>query len=109
MPRKSNSTSHLSARPSKGKDVGRNLTSEAIAADLTAFRKQGGRIEVLGNTPLSATNVTAFRSKSDAQRRQPRQRPPRPPSRPARPPRSADRPGGLAEPDRRNCGVLFLG
>src|SRR3546814_9852934 len=65
MPRKSNSTSHLSARPSKGKDVGRNLTSEAIAADLTAFRKQGGRIEVLGNTPLSATNVTAFRSKSD--------------------------------------------
>lgn len=69
MPRKSNSTSHLSARPSKGKDVGRNLTSEAIAADLTAFRKQGGRIEVLGNTPLSATNVTAFRSKTDAQRK----------------------------------------
>jgi len=69
MPRKSSSTSHLSARPSKAKDVGRNLTSEAIAADLTAFRKQGGRIEVLGNTPLSATNVTAFRSKTDAQRK----------------------------------------
>jgi hypothetical protein len=69
MPRKSNSTSHLSARPSKAKDVGRNLTSETIAADLSAFRKQGGRIEVLGNTPLSATNVTAFRSKTDAQRK----------------------------------------
>ena len=28
------------------------LTSQRIAADLAAFKKAGGRIEVLGNTPL---------------------------------------------------------
>src|SRR5690606_40509792 len=66
MPRKAtkattkrNTTSHLSARPAKGQDVGRNLTSDTIAADIQAFRKQGGRIEVLGNTPLNRVNVTA--------------------------------------------------
>src|SRR3546814_12227930 len=69
MPRKSNSTSHLSARTSKAKDVGRNLTSETIADDLTAFRKQGARIEVLWTTPLRATNVTAFRSRTHPQRK----------------------------------------
>lgn len=29
-----------------------HLTSQRIAADLAAFKKSGGRIEVLGNTPL---------------------------------------------------------
>lgn len=29
-----------------------HLTSQRIAADLAAFKKAGGRIEVLGNTPL---------------------------------------------------------
>lgn len=28
------------------------LTSQRIASDLAAFKKSGGRIEVLGNTPL---------------------------------------------------------
>lgn len=28
------------------------LTSERIAADIAAFNKAGGRIEVLGNTPF---------------------------------------------------------
>lgn len=28
------------------------MTSQRIAADLAAFKKSGGRIEVLGNTPL---------------------------------------------------------
>ncbi len=28
------------------------LTSQRIASDLAAFKKAGGRIEVLGNTPL---------------------------------------------------------
>ena len=36
---------------------------ERIADDLKAFRKRGGRIEVLGNTPLrSANNASPFRS-----------------------------------------------
>ena len=29
-----------------------HLTSQRIAADLATFKKSGGRIEVLGNTPL---------------------------------------------------------
>lgn len=29
-----------------------HLTSQRIASDLAAFKKSGGRIEVLGNTPL---------------------------------------------------------
>lgn len=29
-----------------------HLTSQRIAADVAAFKKSGGRIEVLGNTPL---------------------------------------------------------
>ncbi|WP_243708166.1 hypothetical protein [Luteimonas arsenica] len=29
-----------------------HLTSQRIATDLAAFKKSGGRIEVLGNTPL---------------------------------------------------------
>lgn len=64
---KRNTTSHLSARPAKGQDAGRNVNSDTIAADIQAFRKQGGRIEVLGNTPLNRVNVTAFRSKGNTQ------------------------------------------
>ena len=30
----------------------KTLTSERIAADIAAFNKAGGRIEVLGNTPF---------------------------------------------------------
>lgn len=30
----------------------KTLTSERIAADIAAFNKAGGHIEVLGNTPL---------------------------------------------------------
>lgn len=55
-------------RTSTGKNPGLHITSESIAADLAAFRKQGGRIEVLGNTPLRA-NVTAFRSKGAVQQK----------------------------------------
>ena len=44
--------------------VGRNAERlVSIADDLKAFRKRGGRIEVLGNTPLrSANNASPFRS-----------------------------------------------
>lgn len=48
---------------SKSKDDKTGLSSETIAADIAAFRKDGGRIEVLGNTPFR-TNVTPFRSKN---------------------------------------------
>lgn len=45
-------------------------THQSIAADIAAFRKQGGRIEVLGNTPLRANPSSPFRS-SPEQRKPP--------------------------------------
>lgn len=61
------STSHLFARQSKAKDQSRSMTSETIADDLLAFRKQGGRVEVLGTTPLRMhVNVSTSRSKANA-------------------------------------------
>lgn len=39
-----------------------SLSHESIADDIAAFRKRGGRIEILGNTPLRTTAPTAFRS-----------------------------------------------
>ena len=61
------STSHLFARQSKAKDQSRSMTSETIADDLAAFRKQGGRVEVLGTTPLRMqVNVSTSRSKTSA-------------------------------------------
>ncbi|MEO7065502.1 MAG: hypothetical protein ABI114_01210 [Rhodanobacter sp.] len=48
-----------------------HLTSEGIAADVAAFKKRGGRIEVLGTTPLRshvapAASQSAAKSKSAA-------------------------------------------
>ena len=54
------------SRPGKG--PGLNITSQSIASELAAFREQGGRIEVLGNTPLRA-NTTAFSSKGNTARK----------------------------------------
>ncbi len=75
MPRKSskpattlNSTSHLFRRSGKAKDLSRSMTSETIATDVAAFRKQGGHIEVLGITPLRPRS-TAFSSKGNTQRK----------------------------------------
>lgn len=45
------SKSSFTARSSRAGGHAQPLTSERIAADLAAFRKAGGRIEVLGNTP----------------------------------------------------------
>ena len=57
-------TSHLFA-DRKGKQAP-NLSHERIAADIAAFRKAGGKVEVLGNTPIlrsvpfgKATTATA--------------------------------------------------
>jgi len=54
--------------PGKGKSLSRSMTSETIADDIAAFKKHGGRIEVLGNTPFrTRTQATAFRSKDNLQ------------------------------------------
>jgi hypothetical protein len=57
-------------RSSPGKSTGPDITSQSIASDLAAFRKQGGRIETLGNTPLRP-NATAFSSKGNTQQKTP--------------------------------------
>jgi S-adenosylmethionine:tRNA-ribosyltransferase-isomerase (queuine synthetase) len=46
-----------------------NLSSDTIAADIAAFKHHGGRIEVLGTTPLrTQAQGPAFRSKTTAKR-----------------------------------------
>lgn len=42
------------------------LTSEVVASDVAAFKKAGGRIEVLGNTAFRTTS--AFRSRGNTPR-----------------------------------------
>lgn len=45
------------------KTANQHLTSEVIAADIAAFKKRGGRIEVLGTTPYRPHLAsTTFRS-----------------------------------------------
>lgn len=63
---KPSSPSHLFAS-GRGKNQNRSITSDHIAEQIADFKKHGGRIEVIGNTPLRA-NVTAFRSKGNTQR-----------------------------------------
>lgn len=45
-----------------------SLSHQAIAEDIAAFRKRGGRIEVLGDTPLRKIAPAAFRSSTKAQK-----------------------------------------
>jgi len=48
------------------------MTSNTIANDIAAFKKNGGRIEVLGNTPFRTHSPAAtFRSKTTTQRKTP--------------------------------------
>lgn len=55
------------SRPAaSGKGNHANLSHESIADHIAAFRKSGGRIEVLGNTPLRVSVPPASRSKSAA-------------------------------------------
>ncbi|WP_305804634.1 hypothetical protein [Stenotrophomonas sp. YIM B06876] len=71
MPRKATKTRSTSSpqlkRTAQGKNAGPHITSESIASDVAAFRKQGGHIEVLGITPLRV-NVTAARSRGNTRR-----------------------------------------
>ena len=65
-------TNRPAARPAasgKASHSSDSLSHDTIASDIAAFRKRGGRIEVLGNTPLRTTAPAAFRSKNTAQRK----------------------------------------
>lgn len=50
-----------------GKSQAGALTREALATDIAAFKKAGGRIEVLGHTPLRPTASPRSTTKSPAQ------------------------------------------
>ena len=45
-----------------------SMSHESIAEDIAAFRKRGGRIEVLGDTLLRKVAPAAFRSSTKAQK-----------------------------------------
>jgi hypothetical protein len=51
-PARARATAPLRRKSSGAATSAAQLTSQRIAADLAAFKKSGGRIEVLGNTPL---------------------------------------------------------
>ena len=51
----------MARKPTPANDQSQSLTHQSINADIAEFRKRGGRIEVLGNTPLRSV-ATAFRS-----------------------------------------------
>ena len=70
-PTRTGSTSQTFARQ-KAKPGDRVLTSETILRDIAEFKKRGGRIDVLGNTPLRTKNTsTAFHSRSSAAGKKP--------------------------------------
>lgn len=64
-----NNPSHLFAS-NRGKGQNASMTSDTIAGDLAAFKRSGGRIEVLGTTPIRA-NISSFRSRGNAQSKRP--------------------------------------
>ncbi len=55
-------------RRARGKSSAQPLTSAMIAADIAAFKKRGGRIEVLGVTPYRPQVHSAFRSRANSAR-----------------------------------------
>jgi len=52
-----------------------SMSHQSIAEDIAAFRKRGGRIEVIGNTPLRTRAPTPFRSNTTATRKAPATKP----------------------------------
>lgn len=55
----------MARKPTQTAVEARSLDHETIAADIAEFRKRGGRIEVLGNTPLRSVASSPFRSHAD--------------------------------------------
>ena len=45
--------------------VGDSATHQSIASDLADFRKRGGKIEKLGDTPLRSFATSPFRSNAE--------------------------------------------
>ena len=62
--RKRSSAAPAPTAAARGKAAPATLTSETIAADIAAFKKRGGRIDVLGNTPLRP-HISPYRSRTD--------------------------------------------
>ena len=60
----------MARKPTQTAVEARSLDHETIAADIAEFRRRGGRIQVLGNTPLRKYTPTSFRSNA-AQRKPP--------------------------------------
>ncbi len=55
----------MARKPTKPAVDARSMSQQSIADDIAQFRKRGGRIEVLGNTPLRSKPATAFHSRPD--------------------------------------------
>ena len=55
----------MARKPTQTTVEARTLDHETIAADIAEFRKRGGCIEVLGNTPLRNFVSSPFRSHAD--------------------------------------------
>ena len=55
----------MARKPTQTAVEARSLDHETIAADIAEFRKRGGRIEILGNTPLRSVATSPFRSQAD--------------------------------------------
>ncbi|RZA20513.1 MAG: hypothetical protein EOP93_05695 [Lysobacteraceae bacterium] len=55
----------MARQPTQTTTKNRPLTHQSIAADIAEFRKRGGRIEVLGNTPLRRKEPTPFHSSAE--------------------------------------------
>lgn len=62
QPKTQPKTQPRAASSAKGSHA--NLSRESIAEHLAAFRKRGGRIEILGITPLRVSVPPASRSKT---------------------------------------------
>lgn len=59
----------MARKPTKSTIAANALNHQNIASDIAEFRKRGGRIEVLGNTPLrshSPASATSHASKRKA-------------------------------------------
>lgn len=70
---KHSNSSAFSRSRGKVKAASRHLTSEIIADDIAAFKKSGGHIEVMGNSPYrshaAATAATAASSNAASKRK----------------------------------------
>ena len=55
----------MARKPTQTAVEARTLDHKTIAADIAEFRKRGGRIEVLGNTPLRSVASSPFRSQPE--------------------------------------------